>query len=159
MVDISQERHIHMSQAEEFAGVYHDPYMVWSENHIIKNISGGDIVVQYYRKGKGTYFIFGRSCGPSFSHMRPVCSFDRHGSYGRAISIIDINGPHRIRGDILDYVDSYIDKLSCGDCVDILVEHDDTNRVRSFISIVGKSDIWEAKPGLYIIQEELEKNS
>ena len=155
MVDINEQRYIHKSDSPEFSNIYHNPDLVWSETHVINDVNDGDIVVQYYTKGRGNYFIFGRSHGTSFQFTRPECHLDTHDGDGdgKAIIIVDVDGPHKIRGDILDYIRLYTDGLSYDIFNDIQVE-ENYDCCRSFISIAGKKDIWEVKPGLCAINEE-----
>jgi len=149
MVDINEERHVHNDHSPSFLNIFHNPGLVWSDNSTITEVHDGDIIVQYYTKGRGKYFIFGLSHGTSFRYKRPSCSFHTRNIEGRAVRIVGLEGPHRIRGDILDQIYLYADSCVGDEEVEEKWEYD-----RSFISIIGKTDIWKVNPGLSTIIED-----
>lgn len=166
MVNITLERRIHRSSHPKNINICHNPSIIWApdqedgEYSIMDEVNTGDIIVQYYIKGKKKHFIFGRAMSRCFPYNRTGCYPSEYGDKGQAIRIIDFTAPRKINSDIMEEVFKYMDEL-CHD-----VDRTGTTWVkndirgsgweydRSFIDLKGKDDMWRVQPGLVTIMED-----
>ena len=167
MVNITSERRVHRSSHPTNINIYHNPSIIWvptnkedEGNLIIGDVNKGDIIVQYYTKGKKKHFIFGRAMSRCFPYKRTGCYSSEYGNDGSAIRIIDLTAPRRVSGDIMEEVFKYMDELSYEiDHVGCTWANKDLCGTgweydRSFINLKGKDDIWRVQPGLGTIVED-----
>ena len=167
MVNITKERQVHRSYHPRVVDIFHNPYIVWApvdekddEYCIIDDIKKGDIIVQYYTKGKSNYFIFGRAMGKSFPFQRTKCYSPEYCNNGLAIRIGDVTPSYKIKGDVMEEVFKYMDDLSYDidhiECTWVNRDLYGSGREydRSFINLKGKDYIWRVAPGLSTIMED-----
>lgn len=167
MVNVTKERQVHRSSHPKVVDISHNPYIVWApvdekddEYCILDDIKKGDIIVQYYTKGKYNYFIFGRARGTSFPYQRSKCYSSKYCKTGLAISIGDVTSSSKIKGDVMEEIFKYMDQISYD------IDHIGCTWVnrdlygsgweydRSFINLKGKDYIWRVAPGLSTIMED-----